>query len=184
MEDGRTRSGNLDSARGNQRRYFEDCNEAEPLRADSPHGGVAAYALDPGQAARLWQLSTESLAGRGGAARSGGLRPEPRDRFLEFTVEADNGGELSDPSAPAMDIRTSHGRGAGGRRPVPDPVPVKTLQSDARISVLSRWWSRTKREEDASAQVATLAGHPYVSPASGRYLAAKVAFGGTLLIGG
>ncbi|MEU6789185.1 SDR family NAD(P)-dependent oxidoreductase [Nonomuraea angiospora] len=45
-------------------RYFEDCDEAEPLRPDNPHGGVAAYALDPDQATRLWQISTELLARR------------------------------------------------------------------------------------------------------------------------
>jgi NAD(P)-dependent dehydrogenase (short-subunit alcohol dehydrogenase family) len=43
-------------------RYFEDCNEAEPLHPDNPHGGVAAYALDPEAAARLWEISTEALA--------------------------------------------------------------------------------------------------------------------------
>jgi NAD(P)-dependent dehydrogenase (short-subunit alcohol dehydrogenase family) len=41
-------------------RYFEDCNEAETLTArtdsDGIHG-VAPYALDPDNAARLWQLS-------------------------------------------------------------------------------------------------------------------------------
>jgi NAD(P)-dependent dehydrogenase (short-subunit alcohol dehydrogenase family) len=35
-------------------RYFEDCNEAEPNRPGSRRG-VAAYALDPEAAARLWQ---------------------------------------------------------------------------------------------------------------------------------
>ncbi|MER6002738.1 SDR family NAD(P)-dependent oxidoreductase [Nonomuraea angiospora] len=44
-------------------RYFEDCNEAEPLRPDNLNGGVAAYAQDPDQAARLWQVSTDLLAG-------------------------------------------------------------------------------------------------------------------------
>ncbi len=41
-------------------RYFEDCDEAEPAR----HGirrGVAAYALDPEKAARLWQVSLDTL---------------------------------------------------------------------------------------------------------------------------
>jgi NAD(P)-dependent dehydrogenase (short-subunit alcohol dehydrogenase family) len=41
-------------------RYFEDCNEAQPLPADfSPEtaSGVAPYALDPDNAARLWELS-------------------------------------------------------------------------------------------------------------------------------
>ncbi|MGW0197057.1 hypothetical protein [Nonomuraea sp. NPDC003201] len=44
-------------------RYFEDCDEAEPLRPDNLHGGVAAYAQDPDQAAHLWQISTDLLAG-------------------------------------------------------------------------------------------------------------------------
>jgi NAD(P)-dependent dehydrogenase (short-subunit alcohol dehydrogenase family) len=44
-------------------RYFEDCNEAEPLNPDNPHGGVADYALDPDNAARLWDVSVEALAG-------------------------------------------------------------------------------------------------------------------------
>ena len=46
-------------------RYFEDCNEAQPLPADfSPEtaSGVAPYALDPDDAARLWELS-ERLIG-------------------------------------------------------------------------------------------------------------------------
>jgi NAD(P)-dependent dehydrogenase (short-subunit alcohol dehydrogenase family) len=41
-------------------RYFEDCNEAQPLPADfSPETarGVAPYALDPDSAARLWDPS-------------------------------------------------------------------------------------------------------------------------------
>ncbi len=41
-------------------RYFEDCNEAQPLPADfSPEtaSGVAPYALDPQNATRLWELS-------------------------------------------------------------------------------------------------------------------------------
>ena len=46
-------------------RYFEDCNEAHLLPADfSPEtaSGVAPYALDPDNAARLWELS-ERLIG-------------------------------------------------------------------------------------------------------------------------
>jgi NAD(P)-dependent dehydrogenase (short-subunit alcohol dehydrogenase family) len=46
-------------------RYFEDCNEARTLPADfSPEtaSGVAPYALDPDNAARLWELS-ERLIG-------------------------------------------------------------------------------------------------------------------------
>ena len=44
-------------------RYFEDGNEAvgEAGAADGRHG-VAAYALDPGDAARLWQVSLDALA--------------------------------------------------------------------------------------------------------------------------
>ncbi|MBP2324462.1 NAD(P)-dependent dehydrogenase (short-subunit alcohol dehydrogenase family) [Kibdelosporangium banguiense] len=40
-------------------RYFEDCQEAGPLSPDNPHGGVADYALDPGNAARLWEITIE-----------------------------------------------------------------------------------------------------------------------------
>ena len=42
-------------------RYFEDCNEAEPNQPGSRRG-VAAYALDPDAAARLWQVSVDLLA--------------------------------------------------------------------------------------------------------------------------
>ena len=39
-------------------RYFEDCNEAVLARAPESGGsGVAAYALDPGNANRLWEVS-------------------------------------------------------------------------------------------------------------------------------
>ncbi|MFI6234082.1 SDR family NAD(P)-dependent oxidoreductase [Micromonospora sp. NPDC050784] len=43
-------------------RYFEDCQEAAP---NQPGGrtGVAAYALDPEAAERLWQVSTALLKG-------------------------------------------------------------------------------------------------------------------------
>jgi NAD(P)-dependent dehydrogenase (short-subunit alcohol dehydrogenase family) len=42
-------------------RYFEDCNEAAPVdpTAETPASGVAAYALDPENARRLWELSLE-----------------------------------------------------------------------------------------------------------------------------
>jgi NAD(P)-dependent dehydrogenase (short-subunit alcohol dehydrogenase family) len=43
-------------------RYFEDCNEAAPSRPGSRFG-VAAYALDPDAATRLWQVSLDTLAG-------------------------------------------------------------------------------------------------------------------------
>jgi NAD(P)-dependent dehydrogenase (short-subunit alcohol dehydrogenase family) len=42
-------------------RYFEDCNEAEPNQPGSRRG-VAAYALDPAAAARLWQVSADTPA--------------------------------------------------------------------------------------------------------------------------
>jgi len=46
-------------------RYFEDCNEAHLLPADfSPEtaSGVAPYALDPENAARLWELSERMVS--------------------------------------------------------------------------------------------------------------------------
>jgi NAD(P)-dependent dehydrogenase (short-subunit alcohol dehydrogenase family) len=42
-------------------RYFEDCNEAG-LNQPGSRRGVAAYALDPDAAARLWQVSVDTLA--------------------------------------------------------------------------------------------------------------------------
>jgi NAD(P)-dependent dehydrogenase (short-subunit alcohol dehydrogenase family) len=42
-------------------RYFEDCNEAAPNEPGTRHG-VAAYALDPEAATRLWQVSVQTLA--------------------------------------------------------------------------------------------------------------------------
>ncbi|GAA3411121.1 SDR family NAD(P)-dependent oxidoreductase [Streptosporangium vulgare] len=42
-------------------RYFEDCDEAGPNQPGT-RKGVAAYALDPEAAARLWQVSAETLA--------------------------------------------------------------------------------------------------------------------------
>jgi NAD(P)-dependent dehydrogenase (short-subunit alcohol dehydrogenase family) len=41
-------------------RYFEDCNEAEPNEPGTRRG-VAAHALDPDDAARLWDVSLEML---------------------------------------------------------------------------------------------------------------------------
>jgi NAD(P)-dependent dehydrogenase (short-subunit alcohol dehydrogenase family) len=41
-------------------RYFEDCQEAEPLR-EGIRRGVAPHALDPDAAARLWTVSEEML---------------------------------------------------------------------------------------------------------------------------
>ncbi|SDZ19323.1 NAD(P)-dependent dehydrogenase, short-chain alcohol dehydrogenase family [Amycolatopsis xylanica] len=43
-------------------KYFEDCNEAEPNQPGSPRG-VAAYALDPEAAERLWVVTEDMLAG-------------------------------------------------------------------------------------------------------------------------
>ena len=47
-------------------RYFEDCNEAAVVDAGAPDapGGVAAYALDPNNANRLWEVSLELLGVR------------------------------------------------------------------------------------------------------------------------
>jgi NAD(P)-dependent dehydrogenase (short-subunit alcohol dehydrogenase family) len=42
-------------------RYFEDCNEALPNEPGTRRG-VAAHALDPEAAARLWQVSLEDLS--------------------------------------------------------------------------------------------------------------------------
>jgi NAD(P)-dependent dehydrogenase (short-subunit alcohol dehydrogenase family) len=45
-------------------RYFEDCNEARVLDPDAPNtsiSGVAAYALDPDNANRLWDVSLRML---------------------------------------------------------------------------------------------------------------------------
>ena len=42
-------------------RYFEDCNEAGPHQPGT-RTGVAAYALDPEAAARLWVVSEQTLA--------------------------------------------------------------------------------------------------------------------------
>ena len=39
--------------------YCEDCDIAEPTPANGERTGVAAYAIDPEQAARLWELSAE-----------------------------------------------------------------------------------------------------------------------------
>jgi NAD(P)-dependent dehydrogenase (short-subunit alcohol dehydrogenase family) len=47
----------LDGAGG---RYFEDCNEAEPNQPGTRRG-VAAHALDPEDASRLWDVSSEML---------------------------------------------------------------------------------------------------------------------------
>ncbi|MEU4295145.1 hypothetical protein AB0E63_43585 [Kribbella sp. NPDC026596] len=41
-------------------RYFEDCQEAGPNQP-GVRRGVAAYALDPEAATRLWQVSTDLI---------------------------------------------------------------------------------------------------------------------------
>jgi len=45
-------------------RYFEDCNEAEVIQRRERHtvAGVAPYALDPGNAWRLWEVSLDLIA--------------------------------------------------------------------------------------------------------------------------
>ncbi|MEV4621486.1 SDR family NAD(P)-dependent oxidoreductase [Asanoa sp. NPDC049573] len=42
-------------------RYFEDCHEAG-LHQPGGTGGVAPYAIDPANAARLWEISAEAVA--------------------------------------------------------------------------------------------------------------------------
>ena len=45
-------------------RYFSDCNEAEPVpRRPADYSGVAPYALDPGNAERLWETSLSATPG-------------------------------------------------------------------------------------------------------------------------
>jgi NAD(P)-dependent dehydrogenase (short-subunit alcohol dehydrogenase family) len=44
-------------------RYFDNCNEAQPNQPGTPTG-VAAYALDPELATRLWQVSLDTLGVR------------------------------------------------------------------------------------------------------------------------
>ena len=55
-------------------RYFNDCNEGEVLdhRPEMALTGVAPYALDPDNAARLWEVSLE-LLGWAPRARRGPL---------------------------------------------------------------------------------------------------------------
>jgi NAD(P)-dependent dehydrogenase (short-subunit alcohol dehydrogenase family) len=55
--------------------YFEDCNEAPVVDADPcAIFGVAAHAVDPAAAARLWEISAAALTGRRGATGSAALR--------------------------------------------------------------------------------------------------------------
>src|SRR5277367_3372420 len=44
-------------------RYFDDCNEAEIVdeRREQPIGTVAGYALDPGNADRLWAVAEKMI---------------------------------------------------------------------------------------------------------------------------
>jgi NAD(P)-dependent dehydrogenase (short-subunit alcohol dehydrogenase family) len=49
-------------------RYFEDCNQA-PAHQPGIRRGVAAYALDPDRAARLWQVCLDMIANQTGAVR-------------------------------------------------------------------------------------------------------------------
>jgi hypothetical protein len=46
-------------------RYFENCNEAEVIdpaaSEEEPRSGVAAYALDPDNARRLWDVSLDLI---------------------------------------------------------------------------------------------------------------------------
>ena len=62
-------------------RYFNDCKEAEVLTHRPERGltGVAPYALDPGNAQRLWETSLELLgwAPRGRWRRSAGSDRRP-----------------------------------------------------------------------------------------------------------
>jgi NAD(P)-dependent dehydrogenase (short-subunit alcohol dehydrogenase family) len=53
-------------------RYFEDCRVAGPHRP-GVRRGVAAYALDPERAERLWQVSEDLLAAATGQAGHAGL---------------------------------------------------------------------------------------------------------------
>ncbi|MGF7162234.1 NAD(P)-dependent dehydrogenase (short-subunit alcohol dehydrogenase family) [Rhodoligotrophos appendicifer] len=48
-------------------RYFEDCNEAQPVakRPTDFTGGYARYALDPGNAAKLWDVSLRLIKDAG-----------------------------------------------------------------------------------------------------------------------
>lgn len=43
-------------------RYFEDCNEAEVTTSPDEENGVRPYALDPADAARLWDVSVSMLS--------------------------------------------------------------------------------------------------------------------------
>jgi NAD(P)-dependent dehydrogenase (short-subunit alcohol dehydrogenase family) len=49
-------------------RYFEDCDEAAPVQPGIRRG-VAAYALDPEKAARLWQVSLDTIGSADTSAR-------------------------------------------------------------------------------------------------------------------
>ena len=54
-------------------RYFEDCNEAQVVEADPEAAfGVATHAVDIEAAARLWQVSIDAMAGKGGSRNTAG----------------------------------------------------------------------------------------------------------------
>jgi len=55
-------------------RYFEDCNEASTVTRREGSFGVAPYALDPANAKRLWDVSTEML---------GASAPRSKDAMLQ-----------------------------------------------------------------------------------------------------
>jgi len=40
-------------------RYLEDCSIAKPWSDDHPMSGVKSYAIDPGNAERLWSVSED-----------------------------------------------------------------------------------------------------------------------------
>jgi hypothetical protein len=44
-------------------RYFEDCREAAVTTDPDAEQGVRTHALDPEQAARLWDVSLDMFAG-------------------------------------------------------------------------------------------------------------------------
>jgi NAD(P)-dependent dehydrogenase (short-subunit alcohol dehydrogenase family) len=60
-------------------RYFVDCNQAEVItRRSTDMGGVAAYAVDPANSARLWDVSLRMLEARRAAApRTAGAEDAP-----------------------------------------------------------------------------------------------------------
>ncbi|MBZ9645912.1 hypothetical protein [Streptomyces sp. PSKA30] len=47
--------------RGVTGRYFEDNQEAQVVQGDEERSGVAAHALDPGAADRLWDYAEDAV---------------------------------------------------------------------------------------------------------------------------